>query len=550
MSVADQVILAKSMFDPVDSKPIVEKVVLTLNDSNSGSYNGNIVFDSSVLSNSGRWLDWSQATLNIPLAFSIKSSVDITGSANAYMGTIKSGFHQLIDSLDVSWLNKNIIQQTSFTNFHVSYKVMSEWSSDDLEKWGDLTGIYPDSPANFTRSAAAAAKGDGFADNTPYNVGNKSFAVTAPLDQSNEGLRRRLEMTAQGTSAAYANLNTTTSTAALSRIGKSYFTDDGGAAAARIYTWYILATIRLADIHSFFRNAPLLRGGSLRMTIQYNAARAVITGVTAGPTMALTSVTMLAGRTLPFMVCDSTANQPCNGSLSLTGTATCEMNIRATVSPASANNPMLSACQLNVPAFTLSPEAESSYLSSYPIKNIIYDDLYQFVVQGVASGGQFNSIVTNGILNPQQLVIIPYVASGSTGNSQEQFRSPFDSAPATTAPLASLDNFQVYISGKSVFDKPVRYDYDIYSNEVATQGQNGGVVQGQSSGLISFKDWTYGYRYYVVDIARRLQSSDNVPLSIQVQGTNNSGATLDFYVFVTYQRSVQIELSTGVIASL
>lgn len=543
---SDSVVLSKAMFEPSVSKPATEKQVLVLNDSNSGSYNGNIVFDTTVLSNSGRWLDYSDAVLAVPLALSLRSTGNISASAHAYMCGLKSGYHQLIDSIQVDYLNRNVVQQQSFTNFFVSYKMMSEWSDNDLIKYGDLCGFWPDAPAGTTRATAANARGDGYANNTPYNVGNKSFATTAPLDQSNEGLRRRLELTAQTTDADYANLNTTTTAVRLQNIGKNYYVNDGGAAAARIYTWYILATIRLKDVCDFFDKIPLLKGAQIRMTINYNSARCVVAGVNAGPTMALTSTTMLSGRTVPFMMCDATANQAGNALVAANGDITVEYNIRQTATPACAANPLMSSCQLYVPAYNLSPDVESSYISSFPIKTIIYDDIYQFTVSAISAGSNFNSILTNGILNPQKLVIIPMVASGSTGNSQEEFRSPFDSAPATTGPLVSLQNWQVSVSGKNVFDHPVKYDFEEFQQEVVKSGVYGGQITGQASGLISQKAWQYGYRYYVADISRRLQSSDNVPLAIQITGTNNSGAGLDLYCFITYQRSIQVDVATGI----
>lgn len=542
---SDAVVLSKAQFEPTPSKPFTEKQVLVLNDSNSGSYNGSITFDTTVLSNSGRWLDYSDAVIAVPMALSLQSSVDITANAHSYMCGLKSGYHQLIDSIQVDYLNKNVVQQQSFTNFFVSYKIMSEWSDGDLVKYGDLTGVWPDAPAGFSRAAAANARGDGFANNTAYVVGNKGFTAAAPLDQSNEGLRRRLELTAQNSVSAYASLNTTETATRLQNIGKNYYTESG-AAAARVYTWYILATIRLKDICDFFDKIPLLKGAQIRMTLNYNAGRCVVAAVTGGPTFALSSVTMLAGRTIPFMLCDGTANQPGNAAC-VTGNVTIEYNVRQTATPACAANPLMSSAQLYVPAYNLSPDVEASYISSNPIKTIIYEDIYQFTLSGITSGANFNSILTNGILNPQKLVIVPLVASGSTGNSQEEHRSPFDSAPATTGPLVSIQNWQVSVSGKNMFDHPVRYDFEEFQQEVAKSGVYGGQVTGQCSGLISQKAWQYGYRYYVADISRRLQSSDNVPLAIQISGTNNTGATIDYFCFLTYQRSIQVDVATGII---
>jgi len=127
-----------------------------------------------VLSNSGRYLDYSEATLQIPLVVSLQSAGDISGASHAYMCGLKSGFHQLIHSIQVDYQNKNVVQQQPFTNFFVSYKIHSEWSVDDLQKYGHLNGVWPGSPASMFRDAAANARGNGISNNSPYPLATKT----------------------------------------------------------------------------------------------------------------------------------------------------------------------------------------------------------------------------------------------------------------------------------------------------------------------------------------------------------------------------------------
>ena len=546
MSTADVTTLQKSMMEPDLIKPFTEKQILSINDTNGGSYNGNITFDTTVLSNSGRYLDYSDATIEVPITIAMQHSVDATGAVNAYMLGLKSGYHQLIDSIQVDYQNKNVVQQQSFTNFYVSYKIHSEWSQDDLQKYGDLTGVWPDSGASFVRAAAANARGDGVSNNSPYPLATKTYTNAVPIEQTNEGLAHRLENTALYL-AGNGGLNTVTTAQQNANAGRAYFTNDGVAAAGRVYIYYIIATIRLKDICDFFDKIPILKGAQIRMTINYNASRcAVLCG--AGPVMSLTTTTQLAGRTVPFMVCDGTANAPFGAVQAIAGTSTIEYNILRTVTPQATANPLLTSCRLFVPAYTLAPEIEAKYLSSSPVKTIVYDDIYQYTVSSITTGGNFNTILTNGILNPQKLIIIPFVNGASNGATAfDEFRSPFDSAPATTGPVVSLTNLQVQVSGKNMFDHPVNYDFEMFANEVAKSGINGASTTGLCSGLITKKMFDNGYRYYVCDLSRRLQSADSIPLSVQISGTNNTSATIDLYTFVTYQKSLQVEVASGVV---
>jgi uncharacterized alkaline shock family protein YloU len=68
-----------------------------------------------------------------------------------------------------------------------------------------------------------------------------------------------------------------------------------------------------------------------------------------------------------------------------------------------------------------------------------------------------------------------------------------------------------------------------------------------TSGLLSEKMWSNGYRYYVVDISRRATGSDNVPLSVQVRGVSQSSVAVDLYCFITYKRQIEIDLGSGAI---
>ena len=553
---SDLTALQKSMTEADNLKPFTEKQVLFINDTNGNSYNGSITFDTTVLSNSGRYLDYSDASIQIPIVLSALSSVDISALANSYMLGLKSGFHQVIDSIQVDYQNKNVVQQQSFTNFYVSYKLMSEFSQDDLEKFGSAIGFIPDDPMSFTRQAAANVRGDGITNNVPFIpvTTARLFTAAVPIQNFNAGLGQRIVSNANVVGGNGGLITTGVTAQQFNTVGKSYFTTNLNG-ANRIYTYYIIATIRLKDICDFFDKIPLLKGAQIRISINYNANRCRVTGAAgagAPGVMSLTSTTQIAGRTCPFIVTPALEDQPfaTPGAAINAGAGTfdVEYNIATTTNPAAASNPLLTSCRLVVPAYTMSADIEAKYLTSSPIKTIVYDDLYQYTVPTVLTGASFNAILTNGILNPQKLIIIPFVNGASNGATAfDEFRSPFDTAPATTGPLVSISSFQVQVSGKSMFDHPVNYDFEEFLQEVSKSGINGGMTTGLAAGLISRKAFQNGYRYYVCDLARRLQSADSIPLSVQISGINNTSVTVDYYCFITYQRTISLETSSGVV---
>jgi hypothetical protein len=542
---------AKSYDTNLDTAPFVDKEILYVNDSNNASYSGQIQFDTTVLSNSGRWVDYSEGTLQIPFVISAKSSGDLVTASkmNAYVLGLKNGTHHLIHSMQVEMQNSNVVQLQSFLNFFVGYKVMTSWSSDDLEKWGAASHVAPDSAASMAWSAGTAARGDGTSNNSAYDFAAKTFAATEPIQRSNLGLRTRLENTSHTGTNAYGGIPTMVTEAQCDQVGKSYYTNDGGAAAARIYSWKILATIRLKDLADFFDKIPLVRGVQLRFTINYNSARSLIT-VAGASSMILTTTTMLSGSTVPYMMSSGAVGQPSEDATDTASTFLISGDVLNTANPAASASSLLSSCRLYVPAYKMSPIAQQRYLD-LGTKLVEYNDLYQYTVTAVSAGSAWNQILTNGIVNPQELVIIP-VLNSAAGNaataSMIPYQSPFDSCPGTTAPLASISQFNVLISGQTIFQQNEQYDFDSFSNELAREGAlMGGVDTGLTSGLLSKLDFDNGYRYYVVDISRRLTSDEVVPVSVQVTGTNNTSKIMDYYCFVTYKRSVEIDLASGAI---
>lgn len=553
---ADITTLQKSMLEPENITPFTEKQVLFINDTNGGSYNGSITFDTTVLSNSGRYLDYSDASIQVPLVVSMVGSVDLTGAnvVHAFTTGLKSGHYNLIDSIQVDYQNKNVVQQQSFTNFYVNYKILSEWSSDDLEKYGAATGVSPDSPASFTFQNAASSRGLGITNNVPFfTPAVKLYTQAAPIQSTNDGFARRLENSAVASVAGvagYGALPTMVTSASFNNVGQSYLTNPAAGGAAAVYFFSIAATIRLKDICDFFDKIPILKGAQIRMNINYNACSFRLTNVAVGPTTTLTTYTQIAGRTCPVLVPGCQAGAPYNAVVAAgNGTFDVEYNVLRTtnVGAGTAVNAFLRSCQLFVPAYTMAADIEAKYLTSSPIKTIVYNDIYQYTVSSVAALGSFNAILTNGILNPQKLIIIPFVNPAGTGTASDEFKSPFDTAPSTTGPLVSISNFQVQVSGKNMFDHPVNYDFEMFRNEVSKTGINGGVTTGLSSGLITKRMFQFGYRYYVCDLARRLESANSIPLSVQISGTNGSNTIVDYYCVILYERNISIESSSGVV---
>jgi hypothetical protein len=145
----DNLVFEESVNTEISSSEFVDKQWLYVNDNNNSNYTGQIVLDTTALSNCGSYINWSEAFLAIPLVLQWESSTLLDSAVGSYnpfdyvMG-LKSGFWQIIHSLSVEFNNGSIIQQTPFLNLFCSFKNLTSWSNDDIKNWGAVTGFYPD----------------------------------------------------------------------------------------------------------------------------------------------------------------------------------------------------------------------------------------------------------------------------------------------------------------------------------------------------------------------------------------------------------------------
>lgn len=169
---ADETILEKSLADE-SGKPatFVDKQWLYVNDSNNGNYTGQIVLDSTTLSNSGSYIGWSEAWLAIPLILQAESAALSTGAEKFDFGmALKAAYWQIIHSMSVEFNNGSVVQQTPFLNVYSSFKNLTSWSEGDLKCWGKVCGFAPDT-----------------ADSWVYNTAVSAASTASPLGGSGQG---------------------------------------------------------------------------------------------------------------------------------------------------------------------------------------------------------------------------------------------------------------------------------------------------------------------------------------------------------------------------
>jgi hypothetical protein len=167
-------------------------------------------------------------------------------------------------------------------------------------------------------------------------------------------------------------------------------------------------------------------------------------------------------------------------------------------------------------------------------KTFRYDDV--FVTQfAVGAGLSVNQTITPGLSNAKKLILYPYFTSGSNFLANPLL-SPFSGEPNCTSPLAVINQFQVMIGNVPAFNQPQNYDWAQFIQEMGDVAPNS---------LLSARTWNQLYRYYCVNIQRRLNSEDGSSKSIQVSLNNPTTCNMNIIALVHFEREITVDTVSG-----
>ena len=471
----DNLVFEESVNTEVSSSEFVDKQWLYVNDNNNSSYSGQVVIDTTSLSNCGNYINWSEAFLAIPLVLQVQGDATLTeGMALDYLLGMKSGYWNILHSLVCEFNNGNIIQQTPFLNVFCSFKNLTSWSKDDVENWGAITGFCPDTASSWLYNSATqsatnslSANGTGLCNNrvapqvsistlgTPaslnYNVETDATRTSADIKSCvNLGLMRRQKWlnfsltTNDGSSLALTSSNkigllagtpsSPATSAGMNAIFASYVSA-GSTYRAVVFD----AVVRLKDIADFFQKVPLLKGSTMRLYLNTNQAYfnakmvnavydATTGAITAAGSLQMTSTPVIlgGGGTNPIMLGSADIGQGASPLVPFAPTTateeliTCGISIVRTQFPTSVFAQQVSApvssVRLYAPAYTFSPIAEQRYLSLTPTKKVVYNDIFQYSFPNIGAGSPFNFLVSNGIPNLRGVLVVPLLPKVSNGS--------------------------------------------------------------------------------------------------------------------------------------
>ena len=565
----DLVTYSKSVEEKSNESVFLNQSWLSVLDSNNGSYSSSqATLETTSLASSDRFMDYREAYLSIPLLLTLGNS---TNANNAGLGNaidsskimgLKNSYTSLIHSMSVDLNGTNIIQSTPFSELYNAFKLMTSLSWGDVMTQGPTIGFYPDDVM-----AATSYTNDNVAGKGGMVVNNNDIlTITLPTSavgkKGNKGFAERLRYinydadAKVGGAAAEVSQSVFLTKSAADQLYKSQVITkaDGALTASPVVQTQVMAIVKLKHLHSYFNNVPLSKGCQYRFIFNLNQSTSTLS--TDGLKVTGESLVKSAYSGVNPLMLASCAGAGAGikataGSVrvDLSVGNTCLDNTLAGYAGTTTSS-LGRSIELHVPSYVMHPSLEASYISAGSNRKVVYDDVYSFTIRNVESNQNVNQLVTSGIRGIKSVLMIPMHSADANGGVSEFQSVQSSCGGGDCAMLHALTNFNIQVGGVSQLSQNARYGYQLFAEQFAgVNAVNSGMTDGLTSGLISQKSWEQkaGYIYLAVNRGTELEKSS--PKSVQVQFQNVSQKKIDYYVFVTYTTSINLDVGLGVLSA-
>jgi len=574
---SDSFILEQAMSSNDIKLPFLKKDLQILSDLNNGSYQSNqVIFETTGISNSTNWLDYSNGLILLPTILAITGTSKVGAGADTvinfqniksdYMAGLKNSYTSLISSISIDLGGTNLVQITNNIAQFINFKLHCKMSSEEEQKWSDMIGYYADSPNSWCYNNAPSAQGEGLCNNV--NVDGLEVAVAgASLGSTafNKGFYRRQ----LGSLSSSNNANRTVFSAGTDSIvkdnGQDYVVNS---ATAKVY--YLHAFIRLKDL-LLYNGIPLLKSAYFKITLNINQCSFTVTK-NADSVMTMSNGNF-GGSINPVMVSASGIAVPTSLNTAVTatgptkytadpnayiqagmapfdnvsgaGATTFIFNYKLGVCKVDTYTHQITTCKLYVPSYVLSPTVEKLYLTqnSGQHKHIYSDVSLQIIEVGKGASITANLGQRSRL---RRVVCVPILSASENGAlGQSPLYSPFTTEGATTSPLLPyIRNFQIDLAGQQVYKQQLTNVFEHFLYDSSLEGLNGGLVDGLSSGKFNKVALENSYGY--IDSQIRLREEDfNTPIQVNISFTSICLKAFQLYCFLEYEKNVVFDLATG-----
>ena len=389
----------------------------------------------------------------------------------------------MIHQADLQVNGKTIESTQPFINVARHFQLLSEMSVNDLTTIGHSLGFSPtlDNTKSmkynptYVTPVGTSCSGNGLTNNRPYDGVSDNQTVFSTIQNNGVG-------NACGQYKRGKYYDTTSNANGIVGLNDSIVTKSNLASEFRPYyevvngymVWYDFAVIKLSHLFESLGKMGLVRRFDATLRLWVNTGTVNITTDNVGKDVSqnytLTPNNNSFSNTCPLMV----NWLPGDGTTSTYGIPTGTKNIVAglyiakppSTSFAGINlrssdvaHP-LQNCRLYYSQIVLDPQKSITYTNMNLNKKVIYRTFVSNQYNNIAKGGSFNQLINSGIVHPTGVLICPFIGSEpSVGFGDSQWKSPFDTCPATTS-ACSLTNLQVSVGVSNILQSTLFYSYE------------------------------------------------------------------------------------------
>jgi hypothetical protein len=304
---------------------------------------------------------------------------------------------------------------------------------------------------------------------------NNNTLTTSQFDKCvNTSIQHRLGRYTDTTAGNVSGLfGATAATIANLTQHKNDFTPTYEVLNTNYMVWYDYAVIKLSTVFESLSKIGLTRKADifLRLYVNTGTLNASISSPNStAPGYSLTVANNGFNGTCPFTINYLTEASTSGGIPATVANITAGLylaKVPATsynginLANSSASHP-LPACRIYYSQITIQPEFAEEYILNSRAKKCIYRTSLTNQYNNITAGGNFNQLISSGIVHPTGILIVPYVSSQATFSFGDfAFKSPFDTVPSDGHPL-SLTNLQVTIGGQNVLQSVLNYNYESF----------------------------------------------------------------------------------------
>lgn len=570
-----------------DYSPYVDKQYNGfINDLNSSVYTNTsltlVQFDLGQIYNSQKFTDTNDMFIVVPITM-VAGMSQTNGTAvppvdgNVNLLSLKSNFIHLLHQADLQINGKTIESTQPYINIAKHFQMMSEMSVNDLTTIGSTYGFgeVVDNPRSAVWNGNAVDKsGNGFTNNRVFAengavTGNPVTAVafsspahryqTTCQSKQNNGtindaitskLSRYIDLT-----AGVANNNFVGTLVSETQL-KNEFKPTYQVLNTNYMVWYDYAVIKLSNVFESLGNIGLVRKFDCTLRLWFNTGTVnatIANGNTIDPDYSITTGNNSFTNTCPIMI------NYLNDLSAKGGIPAATKNISAgcyigkppvtsygsiNLGASGASSP-LPACRIYYSQIQVEPQKALTYIEQNRNKKVVYRTVLSNQYNNITTNGTFNQLVNSGVVHPVGLLMIPYISSTATGLGDFQWKSPFDSCPATSAPI-SLTNLQVSVGGVNQLQSTLNYTYEHFVEQINVAESLTSSDFGISCGLFNQQYWET-FRHYYVNIERSALTDKNVARNVNISFQNNSLVPIDLLTFIIYSEEFTIDCESGII---